>query len=136
MIVFVFWLPYGRANHLGVALFFDHASNPTTADGTAFNPWVTIQKQCHYEYICSTWFVLLVRFMLPLWEIIIWIKYSIIHESRLEKTALSAASHKDHDGEVEHDDDCAHEGYHGYDDHDAEGHDSDNDDDDDDDNDG
>ena len=53
-----------------------------------------------------------------------------------EKTALSAASHKDHDGEVEHDDDCAHEGYHGYDDHDADGHDSDNDDDDDDDNDG
>ena len=41
-----------------------------------------------------------------------------------EKTALSAASHKDHDGEVEHDDDCAHEGYHGYDDHDADGHDS------------
>ena len=40
------------------------------------------------------------------------------------------------DGEVEHDDDCAHEGYHGYDDHDADGHDSDNDDDDDDDNDG
>ena len=53
-----------------------------------------------------------------------------------EKTALSAASHKDHDGEVEHDDDCAHEGYHGYDDHDADGHDCDNDDDDDDDNDG
>ena len=53
-----------------------------------------------------------------------------------EKTALSAESHKDHDGEVEHDDDCAHEGYHGYDDHDADGHDSDNDDDDDDDNDG
>ena len=53
-----------------------------------------------------------------------------------EKTALSAAIHKDHDGEVEHDDDCAHEGYHGYDDHDADGHDSDNDDDDDDDNDG
>ena len=52
-----------------------------------------------------------------------------------EKISLSAASHKDHDGEVEHDD-CAHEGYHGYDDHDADGHDSDNDDDDDDDNDG
>ena len=56
--------------------------------------------------------------------------------SPVEKTALSAAIHKDHDGEVEHDDDCAHEGYHGYDDHDADGHDSDNDDDDDDDNDG
>ena len=41
-----------------------------------------------------------------------------------EDCAISAASHKDHDGEVEHDDDCAHEGYHGYDDHDADGHDS------------
>ena len=89
-----------------------------------------------HEYIYV--FVLLVRCSSNLGEqTCSWLCQGPLELRRpVEKTALSAAIHKDHDGEVEHDDDCAHEGYHGYDDHDADGHDSDNDDDDDDDNDG
>ena len=55
--------------------------------------------------------------------------------SPVEKTALSAAIHKDHEMVRLNMMMIVHM-KHGYDDHDADGHDSDNDDDDDDDNDG
>ena len=65
-----------------------------------------------HEYICSMiCLVLLVRCMLPELTAVPRHRYflCLVWLEAFEKTALSAASHKDHDGEVEHDDDCAHD---------------------------
>ena len=58
MIVFVFWLPCGRARTWGSAIILVWCVHPITADGTAFNPWVTTQKQWHCMSISVAWFVL------------------------------------------------------------------------------